>query len=182
MLTTAAFLASHIKDVPDFPRPGILFRDVSPLLQNAEAFRGVINMMAQTYRDGGVQPTHIVGIESRGFIFGSALAFRLGCGFVPARKEGKLPGMKSRVSYTLEYGEATLEMQAGALGPDDRVVIVDDLLATGGTAMAAATLVRQLKATVLSLDVVIELRGLGGRAALERSGLFGNVNAVLVYP
>ena len=157
-------LKQHIRGVADFPKPGIMFRDITPLLRNARAFAEVEDRLVQAFLDDGV--TAVVGIESRGFIFGASVARRLGVGFVPARKAGKLPADHIAESYALEYGEAVLEIHADAVGPGDRVLIVDDLLATGGTAAAAARLVERLGATVVGLAFVVELSFLSGRKPL----------------
>lgn len=151
-----------IRDVPDFPRPGILFKDIMPLLQSPEGLAQAIRDLAgRTSR-----PDAVVAIESRGFVFGTGLALHWGVPLVPARKFGKLPGKTIREVYALEYGEDTLELHADALREGQRVAVVDDLLATGGTAAATARLVERLGATVDSILFVIELRGLGGRERL----------------
>jgi adenine phosphoribosyltransferase len=157
-------LKQCIRDVPGFPKPGIVFRDITPLLRDARAFAEVEDRLVEAFLDDGV--TAVVGIESRGFIFGASVARRLGVGFVPARKAGKLPADRIAESYALEYGEAVLELHADAVGPGDRVLIVDDLLATGGTAAAAARLVERLGATVAGLAFVVELSFLNGRKPL----------------
>lgn len=158
-----ADLRSYVRDYPDFPRKGILFRDISPLLGAPEAFSDCVSQMAA--RTG--RPDAVVAIESRGFVFGSALALRWGVPLVPARKFGKLPGRTVRQLYSLEYGEDTLEIHADAIRPGQNVAVVDDLLATGGTAKATTQLVEQLGANVQALLFVIELDGLGGRDALR---------------
>ena len=157
-------LKQHIRGVPDFPKPGIVFRDITPLLRDARALAEVEDRLVQAFLDDGV--TAVVGIESRGFIFGASVARRLGVGFVPARKAGKLPAERIAESYALEYGEAVLEIHTDAVRPGDRVLIVDDLLATGGTAAAAARLVERLGATVAGLAFVVELSFLNGRKPL----------------
>jgi adenine phosphoribosyltransferase len=150
-----------IRDVPDFPRPGVLFRDVSPLLADADGFARCIDALAAPWRDAGVRA--VCGIESRGFIFGAALARELGAGFVPVRKAGKLPPPVVGVDYQLEYGSDRLEVEVDALCAGERVLLVDDVLATGGTLAAAQALVTQLGATLAGAAVVIELAALGGR-------------------
>jgi adenine phosphoribosyltransferase len=153
-----------IRNVPDFPEPGILFKDISPLLGDAKAFQIVLDALAESMWAGGIDA--VVGIESRGFIFGAALASRLGIGFVPVRKPGKLPAAVDRVSYTLEYGSNTLEMHKDALRKGMGVAIVDDLLATGGTAAATAQLVGNQGAKVKLYAFVVELSFLKGREKL----------------
>lgn len=158
-------LRSLVRDVPDFPSPGILFRDITPLLANPEAFRAAVTAMAAPYR--GVAVSKVLGVEARGFMFGAAIARDLSVGFVPVRKPGKLPGNVIRESYGLEYGKDTLEIHRDACKPAERVVIVDDVLATGGTAGAAARLADALGADVVGLTFFIELEALGGRARLD---------------
>jgi adenine phosphoribosyltransferase len=155
-------LNRFVRDVPDFPRQGIVFKDITPLLASPAALRECIAALAARVE----RPDAVVAIESRGFVFGTGLALHWGVPFVPARKFGKLPGATVREVYSLEYGEDTLELHRDALAPGQKVAIVDDLLATGGTAAATARLVEQLEARVASLLFVIELRGLGGRARL----------------
>ena len=158
-------LSRFIRAIPDFPKPGILFRDITPLLGEPEAFRELIARMAHAVKEGGADK--VVGLESRGFIVGIAVAQTLGLPFVPARKAGKLPGDTVAIAYALEYGEQKLELQWGAVKPGERIAIVDDLLATGGTANAAADLVRALGGKVSGFYFAIELDALGGRAALR---------------
>jgi adenine phosphoribosyltransferase len=153
-------LADKIRDVPNFPREGILFKDITTLLQDAAAFKQAVDLMAETYRNKGVQL--VVGVESRGFIFGGALAYLLNAGFIPVRKEGKLPGEKISEAYALEYGSAVLEIHKDAIKRGEAVVIVDDLLATGGTARATARLVEQLGGKVVGISFLIELKFLKG--------------------
>jgi adenine phosphoribosyltransferase len=162
---TAQDLRNFIRDVPDFPKPGILFKDITPLLRSPEALEAAVQALAEPYRGRGI--SNIVAIESRGFIFGSCVARLLGAGFVPIRKPGKLPWTTRRNEYKLEYGSDILEIHDDALTADDRVVIIDDVLATGGTAAAAAALVRDLGATLLGAAVVIELDFLEGRKKLD---------------
>ena len=168
-------LKSKIRHVPDFPKAGILFYDVTTLLRDAEGFRATVDAMAAPYQGRGIQT--VVGIESRGFILGAAVADRLSTGFVPVRKLGKLPAATIRATYDLEYGSDTLEMHRDGVDPGQRVLIVDDLLATGGTARATVELVRQAGGEVAGLAFLIELVGLGGRARLEGE----EVMAVLRY-
>jgi len=157
-------LKTRIRHVPDFPKAGILFYDVTTLLRDAEGFKLAIDAIAAPYHGKGI--SLIVGIESRGFILGAAVADRIGAGFVPVRKIGKLPHTTVRVSYDLEYGTDSLEIHSDAVEPGQRVLIVDDLLATGGTARAAAGLVRKIGGTVHALAFLIELVALNGRAKL----------------
>ncbi len=155
-------LRDLVRDVPDFPKPGILFRDISPVLADAPAFQAVTEALSGLSRVHGA--TKVVGIESRGFILGSPVANRLGLPFVPCRKPGKLPAKTVQVRYDLEYGTDALELHADAVGPGDRVIIIDDLLATGGTAEACARLCEGQGAEVCALLVMIELLALGGAA------------------
>jgi adenine phosphoribosyltransferase len=168
--SATAYLKSLIRDIPDFPQPGILFRDITPLLQDARALRLSIESMTARYRDAGID--QIVGIESRGFIFGTPLALELGTGFVPVRKQGKLPAKTVSVDYSLEYGSNTLEVHADAVRPGQKVLIVDDLLATGGTTAGTVKLVESLGAHVVGLCFLIELAALGGRDRLPKQDVF----------
>lgn len=158
-------LKELIRDVPDFPTDGILFRDITPVLQNAQAFREVIDSMAERARE--MRPDVVVGIESRGFVLGAPVALELGVGFVPVRKLGKLPAETIRADYALEYGTNTVEMHVDAIRPGQRVVIVDDLLATGGTAAASVQLTEELGAEVAGLVFLVELTFLNGRDRLD---------------
>ena len=151
-----------IRDVVDFPKPGILFKDITPLLADGPGFADAIKAMAEPWRGRDVQA--VLGIEARGFILGAALALELGVGFVPVRKPGKLPGPTLKQEYALEYGSDRIEVCAGAVAPGTRVILVDDVLATGGTLAAALQLAAQLQAQVLGGAVLVELDGLGGRA------------------
>lgn len=153
-----------VRDIPDFPRPGVVFRDITPILADAAALRGVVEAMAEDHRGDGVEV--VVGIESRGFVLGGAVAMLLGAGFAPIRKQGKLPYHTIGTAYALEYGEAVLEVHADAVLRNQHVLIVDDLLATGGTARAAADLIARLGGLVIGLAFLIELPDLGGGAAL----------------
>ena len=157
-------LKRHIRSVPDFPAPGIVFRDITPLLAHPPALRYAVDCIAERF--SGVPFDSIVGIESRGFVFSAALAYSLGVPMIPARKRGKLPAEVISVSYALEYGEDALEIHADAVAPGARALIVDDLLATGGTLSAAARLVELAGGTVAGVGVVIELADLRGRDAL----------------
>ncbi len=157
-------LESLIRDVPDFPTPGVMFKDITTLLKDPAALRQVLDEFTEAYKDAKVDI--VVGIESRGFIFGAPLADRLGAGFVPVRKLGKLPAKTIAADYTLEYGTNTIEMHEDAIIPGQQVLIVDDLLATGGTVEATARLVRQLGGEVVALAFLIELKFLKGRERL----------------
>jgi len=164
-----------VRDVPDFPQAGVLFKDITPLLDNAEAFSCAIDAMAEPAL--AMHPTHVLGLESRGFIFGSALAHRLGVGFVPARKPGKLPMPTFFETYASEYGESSLHIHQDAFKPGDRVLICDDVLATGGTAGAARRIIEQTGAHPLALTLFIELGFLKGRELLKGLPVF----SVLTY-
>ena len=163
-------LKTLIRDVPDFPQEGILFRDVTPLLRDAAGLRQVVSTFSDRFRDAGVDA--VAGIESRGFIFGAPVAAELGVGFVPVRKLGKLPAEKVRREYALEYGTNTLELHVDAVKPGERVLLIDDLLATGGTAKASAELLEQIGAEIVSVAFVIELEFLHGRRELSRYDVF----------
>ncbi|WP_435105861.1 adenine phosphoribosyltransferase [Nocardiopsis synnemataformans] len=154
-------IRAHIRDVPDFPKPGVLFKDITPLLNHREAFAAAVEGLAAPFRAAGVD--HVVGLEARGFIFGAPVAMALGSGFVPARKAGKLPSRTIGQAYDLEYGTATVEIHADAVSPGSRVLIVDDVLATGGTGRAAVDLVRKAGGTVVGFSVLMELSALRGR-------------------
>jgi adenine phosphoribosyltransferase len=158
-----AVVRAGVRDVPDFPQPGILFRDITPLLRDGSAFRTTVEHWATLLPSGA---DYIVGAEARGFILGAPLALELGIGFVPARKAGKLPPATRSVSYDLEYGSAALEIAEHSIAAGDRVIVIDDLLATGGTARATCDLVQGAGAEVLSLSFLLELSDLGGRARL----------------
>lgn len=163
-------LKDYIRDIPDFPQPGILFRDITPLLRDAAAFRYAIDRLAEICRD--YRPAAIAAIESRGFIFGAPLAQRLDLPLVLVRKPGKLPAASLAADYALEYGVNTLEMQGGDIAAGQRVLLVDDLLATGGTLAAAARLIELAGGQVAAIGAVIELEFLAGRKALEGYNLF----------
>jgi adenine phosphoribosyltransferase len=168
-------LKQRIRHVPDFPKPGILFYDVTTLLEDRDGFRMAVDAMAEPHDEAHVDL--VVGIESRGFIFGAALADRLGAGFAPVRKPGKLPSKTRRMAYALEYGSDALEIHEDAIDPGQRVLIVDDLLATGGTAAATVGLVRSLGGDVVGVQFLIELLALKGRERLQGE----RVGAVLAY-
>ncbi len=171
---TERLLWSRIRDVPDWPQPGVLFRDLTPLMADPVTFTASIDLLAGAL-DGPID--EIVGIEARGFPYGAALAYRLGAGFVTLRKPGKLPGDVHSKSYDLEYGSTSLEMHQDALAPGRRVVIVDDVLATGGTASAAIDLIQITGATIVTLAVVLDLVALGGGGVVRERGV--DVTALL---
>lgn len=154
-------LLARIRDIPDYPEPGILFKDITPLLNDASALRAGVEALADPYRELGVD--HVVGLEARGFILGAPVALELGAGFVPARKAGKLPAATIEQSYDLEYGTAAVEIHSDAVAPGSRVLIVDDVLATGGTGRAAVDLVHRAGGTVVGFSVLMELGALRGR-------------------
>jgi adenine phosphoribosyltransferase len=164
-----------IRVIPDFPIPGIMFRDITPLLGDAAGFKAVIDLFVDRFR--GERLDYVVGVEARGYMFAAPLAYALGAGFVPVRKPGKLPSHTITESYTLEYGTNSLEIHDDAVRPGSRVLVVDDLLATGGTAAATVRLVRALKAEVVGVAFLIELAGLGGRTALSDTA----ITAFLAY-
>ena len=168
-------LRAKIREVPDFPKPGILFYDITTLLREADAFREVIDRMAEAVK--GERIDLVVGMESRGFIFAAPLADRLGAGFVPVRKLGKLPAETIEVEYDLEYGTATLEIHRDAISPGQRVLVVDDLLATGGTVLGTIELVRRLGGEIAGLSFCVELTVLGGR---DKLGEF-KIHTLLAY-
>lgn len=157
-------LKRYLRDVPDFPKPGILFKDITPLLGAPEAFGAAVERLAEAARRRGAEA--VIGIESRGFIFGAPVARELGIPFVPVRKPGKLPAERMSIEYSLEYGASQLDIHKDALRPGQRAVIIDDLLATGGTAEAAAVLTERISGQVAGFLFVVELTGLGGRGRL----------------
>ncbi|MCG9479859.1 MAG: adenine phosphoribosyltransferase [Actinomycetia bacterium] len=163
-------LKKIIRSIPDFPKKGVVFRDITPLLANGEAFRHSVDIMADHYK--GVKIDAILGAEARGFVFGAAMAYKMGVGFIPIRKPGKLPFDTCRVSYSLEYGENVLEMHTDAINPGDHVLIVDDLVATGGTAKAKAELVEKMGGAVVGFCFLIELKFLNPRKLLEGYDVF----------
>jgi adenine phosphoribosyltransferase len=159
-------LKSLIRDIPDFPKPGIVFRDITTLLRDPEGLRYTIDFFAEKCINAGLRADYIVGMESRGFIFGAPLAYKLGAGFIPVRKPGKLPAAVHSVEYELEYGTDCLEMHQDALHPNSQVLIVDDLIATGGTASATAKLVQNNGCELVGFGFIIELQDLQGRKNL----------------
>jgi adenine phosphoribosyltransferase len=167
-----------IRTIPDHPKPGVLFRDITTLLSDAEAFRAAVEQLTQPFVGEGV--TKVAGIEARGFILGGAAAHRLSAGFVPVRKRGKLPWRTISQDYELEYGLDALEMHEDALSPADRVLVLDDLIATGGTALAALALIERLDATVIGVAAIVDLPDLGGADRIRASGAPVHTLAALV--
>jgi adenine phosphoribosyltransferase len=176
-LDLGKLLASRVRDVPDYPQPGVVFRDITPLLADHVAFAGAVDAIVAHYGRGTIDK--VVGIEARGFIVAAPVAYHFGAGFVPVRKTGKLPAATYEESYALEYGEAALEVHCDAFDPGDRVLVVDDVLATGGTAEAAATLVERAGGLVVGISVLIELTFLKGRERLSQHDRY--VHALLSY-
>lgn len=166
-------IKAAIRDVPDFPKPGILFKDITPVLHDPELFRAAVKIFADRQRGRSVQK--IAAIEARGFLFGAALAYELGVGLVPIRKKGKLPYDRIEQSFDLEYGTATIEVHSDAFTPGESVLLIDDLLATGGTAQAAVQLIEKLGARVIEIDFLIELAFLNGRAKLAPQPIFAPI-------
>lgn len=176
-LIMAIELKSLVRTIPDYPKKGILFRDITTLIENPEGFKESVERMASACRGLGI--THVAGIEARGFIFGAGVAISLGVGFVPVRKSGKLPGETMGQNYALEYGVDTIEIHADVVGQGDRVLLVDDLIATGGTAIAAVNLLRRTGATVDDAAFVIDLPDLGGADKLRAEDV--NVSALISF-
>jgi len=168
-------LRAAVRDVVDFPKPGIIFKDITPILSNGKLFRQSISLLCET--TGGVKIDKVVGIDARGFIFAAAVADRLGAGFIPVRKKGKLPWETRQTAYSLEYGEAIVEIHEDAVNPGENILLVDDLLATGGTAAAAVKLLDELGANLMGISVLIELAFLQGRDKL----LPHPVHAIITY-
>jgi len=160
-------LRAGIRDVPDFPKPGIVFKDITPILCDAPLFRTAIDLFLERCRSQQIDK--IVCIDARGFLFGSAVAYELGLGLVPIRKKGKLPYKTERAAYTLEYGEAEMEMHVDSVSPGERIVLIDDLLATGGTSASAATLIKKVGGELIEAQFLIELEFLHGRQKLEQT-------------
>ncbi|NTF81799.1 adenine phosphoribosyltransferase [Agrobacterium rhizogenes] len=165
MKTIASELAASIRSIPDYPKPGIIFRDITTMLGDAKAFRRAVDALVQPY--AGTKIDKVAGMEARGFILGGAVAHQLSAGFVPIRKKGKLPHDIVRIAYSLEYGVDEMEMHRDAVSPGEKVILVDDLIATGGTAVGATQLLRQIGAEVVAACFVIDLPDLGGRKKLE---------------
>ena len=166
-------LRAAIRDIPDFPKKGIIFKDITPILRDAKLFQSAIDLLADRHKKKKIDA--VVGIDARGFIFSACVALRLGAGLVPVRKKGKLPFKTEAIGYDLEYGSNILEMHTDALKKGDRVLIVDDLLATGGTAYATAGLVKKLGATVEEIDFLIELSFLPGRKKLKKFPIYSAI-------
>lgn len=164
MAADASWVKDHIRAIADYPEPGVTFRDITPLLGNAAAFGRAVDDLVTCFHD--VEVSRVVGVESRGFILAAPVAYRLRAGFVPVRKAGKLPWAVAREEYELEYGTDKLEIHRDAIRPDEAILVVDDVLATGGTALATANLVEALGGRVVGIGVMIELEGLGGRSKL----------------
>ena len=165
------YLRSHIRTVPDWPAPGVQFRDITPLLQDPRVFRVLIDAFVHRYMDPALRPTVVAGLDARGFILGSVVAYELGLGFVPIRKKGKLPFTTVEETYELEYGSATVELHTDAVKAGDRVLLIDDLIATGGTMMAGKKLLEKLGATVTEGAAIVDLPELGGSQRLQDTGL-----------
>jgi len=159
-------LASHIRNIPDFPKTGIQFKDITPLLKDKEAFQMAVDHLASLFKDKKVD--FVVGIEARGFILGAPVAYLLGCGFIPVRKKGKLPAAVTSKTYELEYATATLEMHSDAIMKNQKIVVIDDLLATGGTSLAVCEMIEELGGEIIGLGYLIELEFLHGRKLLEK--------------
>lgn len=163
-------LAGYIRSIPDYPKPGILFRDITTLLKDRKAFRQAVQLMTDKYRNKKIDA--VVAVEARGFILGGAVAHRLNAGFIPVRKKGKLPAKTHSVTYNLEYGTDTLEIHLDAFGPGTRILVIDDLLATGGTVRAVTDLIQQLKGKIVGIAFLIELVDLKGREKLKGFPLY----------
>jgi len=168
-MTPSDYIRSHIRTVPDWPAPGVQFRDITPLLSNPRVFRVLIDQFVHRYFD--TRPSAIAGLDARGFIMGSVLAYELNVGFVPIRKKGKLPFTTVQESYELEYGSAAVEMHTDAVGAGDRVVLIDDLIATGGTMLAGLRLLQRLGAQVIEGAAIVDLPELNGSQRLRAAGL-----------
>ena len=165
------YLRQHIRTVPDWPAPGVQFRDITPLLQNPRVFRVLIDAIVHRDMDPALRPDGVAGLDARGFIIGSVIAYELGVGFVPIRKKGKLPFRTVEQTYELEYGSATVELHTDAVSAGQRVLLIDDLIATGGTMMAGKKLLEKLGATVTEGAAIVDLPELGGSARLRAAGL-----------
>ena len=170
-LSVQQYLRNHIRTVSDWPAPGVQFRDITPLLQDAKVFRVLIDAFVHRYMDASLRPDVVAGLDARGFILGSVVAYELGVGFVPIRKKGKLPFTTIEETYELEYGSATVELHTDAVRPGNRVLLIDDLIATGGTMMAGCKLLEKLGAVVIEGASIVDLPELGGSQKLRDSGL-----------
>ena len=170
-LSVNQYLRDHIRTVPDWPAPGVQFRDITPLLQNAKVFRVLIDAFVHRYMDPSKRPDVVAGLDARGFILGAVIAYELNVGFVPVRKKGKLPFTTVEETYELEYGSATVELHTDAVKAGDRVLLIDDLIATGGTMMAGKKLLEKLGAQVMEGAAIVDLPELGGSNKLRASGM-----------
>ena len=170
-LSVSHYLRNHMRTVADWPAPGVQFRDITPLLQDAKVFRVLIDAFVHRYMDAGMRPDVVAGLDARGFIIGSVVAYQLGVGFIPVRKKGKLPFTTVEETYELEYGSATVELHTDAVKAGDRVLLIDDLMATGGTMMAGKKLLEKLGARVTEGAAIVDLPELGGSAKLRAAGL-----------
>jgi adenine phosphoribosyltransferase len=170
-LNITDYLRAHIRTVPDWPAPGVQFRDITPLLQDAKVFRVLIDAFVHRYMDPALRPDVVAGLDARGFIIGSVIAYELGVGFVPIRKKGRLPFTTIEETYELEYGSATVELHTDAVHPGQRVLLIDDLIATGGTMMAGKKLLEKLGASVMEGAAIVNLPELGGAPKLQAAGL-----------
>ena len=169
--SVSQYLRDHIRTVPDWPAPGVQFRDITPLLQEAKVFRVLIDAFVHRYMDPAMRPDVVAGLDARGFILGAVVAYELNVGFVPIRKKGKLPFTTVEETYELEYGSATVELHTDAVKPGHRVLLIDDLIATGGTMLAAARLLQRLDATVVEAAAIVDLPELGGSALLRAAAI-----------
>ena len=170
-LSVSHYLRNHMRTVADWPAPGVQFRDITPLLQDAKVFRVLIDAFVHRYLDAGMRPDVVAGLDARGFIIGSVVAYQLGVGFIPVRKKGKLPFTTVEETYELEYGSATVELHTDAVKAGERVLLIDDLIATGGTMMAGKKLLEKLGARVTEGAAIVDLPELGGSAKLRAAGL-----------
>ena len=169
--SVSQYLRDHIRTVPDWPAPGVQFRDITPLLQEAKVFRVLIDAFVHRYMDPAMRPDVVAGLDARGFILGAVVAYELNVGFVPIRKKGKLPFTTVEETYELEYGSATVELHTDAVKPGQRVLLIDDLIATGGTMMAGKKLLEKLGATVIEGAAIVDLPELGGSQRIQTTGL-----------
>jgi adenine phosphoribosyltransferase len=170
-MDVSEYLRRHIRTVPNWPAPGVQFRDITPLLQNPRVFRVLVDAFVHRYMDPALRPDLVAGLDARGFILGSVVAYELGLGFVPIRKKGKLPFSTVEETYELEYGSATVELHTDAVRPGQKVLLIDDLIATGGTMMAGRRLLEKLGGTVIEGAAIVDLPELGGSQRLQASGL-----------